>query len=270
MYIVNPAKSIRELTKLSPFSRFADGRPKVPDELIERMRLVTTEEAWSVMNAKGYRNQFEGNWFSTNPNRILLGRAVTAAMIPNRPDLNEAVEKLGKAEHRVGGQNSWVIDTLQRGDVLVVDCFGKIKDGTFVGDNLSTSLMTRTGTGAVINGGIRDFQGISRLTNLTIFCRGLHPTAIADMTLVGVNIPVRIGEATVLPGDVVLGTRTGVIFVPPHLVKEVVERSEDIRLRDDFVKIRLREGQYTPGEIDRAWTPEMENDFQKWLTTSRS
>jgi 4-hydroxy-4-methyl-2-oxoglutarate aldolase len=269
MYIVNPPESVRVLTNLSRFERSVDGRPKVPDELIERMRLVTTEEAWSVMNAKGYRNQFEGDWLSTNPDRILVGRAVTAVMVPSRPDLNEVVEDLGREERRVGGQNTWVIDMLQEGDVLVVDCFGKIKDGTFVGDNLSTSMMTRTGAGAVIHGGIRDFQGVSKLRDLTIFCRGLHPTAIADMTLIGVNTPIRVGEATVLPGDVVLGTPTGVIFVPPHLLSEVVERSEDIRLRDAFSKIRLREGRYAPGVIDRTWTPEVEDDFRQWLRTAR-
>jgi len=121
----------------------------------------------------------------------------------------------------------------------------------------------------VIDGGIRDYQGVSKLTNLTIFCRGLHPTAIADMTLIGINTVIQIGGATVLPGDLVLGTRTGVIFVPPHLVKEVVERSEDIRLRDQFGKVRLSEGRYTPGEIDRAWTQGIEDDFQKWLKTTR-
>ena len=269
MYIVNPPESVRELTKLNPFDRFTDGRPRVPDDLIERMQLVTTEEAWSVLNAKGYRNQFEGDWFCTNPNRLLVGRAVTAVMVPSRPDLNETIKELGKSENRIGGQNSWVIDTLQMGDVLVVDCFGKIKDGTFVGDNLSTSLMTKTGAGAVIDGGIRDYQGVSKLTNLTIFCRGLHPTAIADMTMIGINTVIRIGEATVLPGDLVLGTRTGVIFVPPHLVEEVIERSEDIRLRDEFGKVRLSEGRYTPGEIDRDWTQGIEDDFKKWLKTTR-
>ena len=115
MYIVNSPELVRELTKLNPFDRFTDGRPRVPDDLIERMQLVTTEEAWSVMNAKGYRNHYEGDWLCTNPNRILVGRAVTAVMVPSRPDLNETIEELGKAEHRIGGQNSWVIDTLQGG-----------------------------------------------------------------------------------------------------------------------------------------------------------
>lgn len=267
MYVVNLPDSVRELTGLNPFERSPDGRPRVPDDLIERMQLVTTEEAWSVMQAKGYKNQFEGCWLCTNPDRVLVGRAVTAMMVPSRPDFNDLVESLGSAEDRKGAQNSWVIDELVRGDVMVVDCFGKIKEGTFVGDNLSTSLMTSTGAGAVIDGGIRDYQGVSKLSDLTIFSRGLHPTGIADMTLVGINIPIRIGGVTVLPGDVVLGTPTGVIFVPPHLVREVVERSEDIRLRDVFTKLRLREDRYTPGEIDRNWTQKIEDDFQSWRRT---
>jgi regulator of RNase E activity RraA len=269
MNIVNLPETVTELTHLSAFERFADGRSRVPDDLIERMRLVTTEEAWGVLHAKGYENQFEGNWICTNPDRILVGRAVTAWMVPSRPDLNETIERIGKVEGRIGGQNSWVIDTLRKGDVMVVDCFGKIKDGTFVGDNLATSLMAKTGAGAVINGGIRDYQGVSKLEDVTIFCRGLHPTAIADMTLVGVNTPIRIGGATVLPGDVVLGTATGVIFIPPHIAKEVVERSEDIRMRDQFGKLRLSEGRNTSGEIDRAWTSQIEEDYKEWLRKLR-
>lgn len=265
MHIVNPRESIIELTRLNPFERFPDGRPRVPDDLLERMKLVTTDQAWGVLHHHGYRQQFEGNWFRTHPDRILFGRAVTAMMVPRRPDLHELVEEKGQAEGRVGDHNSWVIDTLMPGDVMVVDMFGKIKDGTFVGDNLSTSLRARTKKGAVIDGGIRDFQGVSELTDVAIFCRGLHPTPIRNTTLVGINIPIHIGEATVLPGDVVLGTPTGVIFIPPHLVQDVVERSEDIRLRDRFGKQRLSEGRYTPGEIDREWTSEIEEDFQNWL-----
>ena len=269
MQIVNSRDSVTELTRLNPFGRSPDGRPRVPDELLERVRPVTTEEAWGVLRKQGYNFQFEGNWFRTHPERILVGRAVTAMMVPRRPDFHDFVEETGKKDGRIGGQNSWVIDTLLPGDVMVVDMFGKIKDGTFVGDNLSTALRARTRAGAVINGGIRDFQGVSQLTDVAIFCRGLHPTAIADTTLVGVNIPIRIGEATVLPGDVVLGTPTGVIFIPPHLVQQVVERSEDIRMRDRFGKQRLSEGRYTPGQIDQAWASEIENDYAKWLESNR-
>lgn len=270
MQIACPRETLVELTRKNPFERFPDGRPRVPNDLIARMKHVTTEEAWGVLRKHGYYWQFEGNWFATHPGRILVGRAVTAMFVPHRPDLHELIEETGRAEGRIGGQNSWVIDTLEPGDVMVIDIFGKIKDGTFVGDNLATSLQTRTRAGAVIHGGIRDFQGVSKLEDVAIFCRGVHPTAINDATLVGINLPIRIGEATVLPGDVVLGTPTGVIFIPPHLAQEVVERSEDIRLRDEFGHQRLREGRYTPGEIDRAWPPEIEADFQEWLKSRRA
>lgn len=265
MNIENPSAVLRELTRDWTGERFASGRPKVPDDLLERMKLVTTEEAWGVLRKHGYDRQFEGNWFQTHPDKILVGRAVTAMMLPHRPDLHNVVEDQGKKEGRIGGQNSWVIDTLEIGDVMVVDMFGKIKDGTFVGDNLSTSLQTRTRAGAIIDGGIRDYQGIMDLTECAIFCRGLHPTAILDTTLAGINIPIRIGECTVLPGDIVLGTPTGVIFIPAHLAQEVVERSEDIRMRDRFGKLRLAEGKYTPGEIDRTWEEHIETDYQGWL-----
>ncbi|PJF24272.1 MAG: dimethylmenaquinone methyltransferase, partial [Phototrophicales bacterium] len=210
---------------------------------------------------------FEGGWFRTHPERILVGRAVTAQMFPYRPDFHQAVQDAGAAQGRIGGQNSWVIDTLEMGDVLVADLYGKIREGTFVGDNLSTSIMTRTKAGAVIDGGIRDYTGIRRLENVSFFCRGMDPTPIRNMTLGGINLPIRIGHVTVLPGDVVLGTPTGVTFIPPHLVQEVVEYAEDIHLRDAFGKQRLSEQKYTPGEIDvPVWREDIEADFQTWLS----
>jgi 4-hydroxy-4-methyl-2-oxoglutarate aldolase len=270
MRIVNSRESVIELTRLSPCDRFPDGRPRVPDDLIERMKNVTTEQAWGVLRGHGYNNQFEGNWFRSHPERTLVGRAVTAMMVPKRPDLNDLIEETGKAEGRIGGQNSWVIDTLVPGDVMVVDMFSKIRHGTFVGDNLSTSLRAHTKAGAVIDGGVRDFQGILTLPDIVIFCRGIDPTAIAEATLVGINIPIRIGQATVLPGDIVLGTVTGLVFVPPHLAQEVVEKSEDIHMRDAFGKRRLMEGRYTPGEIDAKWTEQIEQDYQTWLEEKKA
>jgi 4-hydroxy-4-methyl-2-oxoglutarate aldolase len=256
-----------QLTKLNPFERFEDGRPKVPSELLERMKYVTTDEAWGVLRTHGYHRQFDGNWMETHPGVITVGRAVTAQFLPHRPDYHDVLQQVGLEEGRgeMGGQNSWVIESLELRDVMVVDIFGKIKDGTVIGDNLGTAVRSRTRAGAVIDGGIRDFQGLSRLDGVNIYMRGVDPTAIADVTLVGINIPVRIGGVTVLPGDIVLGTPTGVIFIPPHLVQDVVERSEDIRIRDQFGKMRLDQGKYTSGEIDvPTWREDIEADFQVW------
>jgi 4-hydroxy-4-methyl-2-oxoglutarate aldolase len=264
--IVNAPEAVAELTRLNPFDRFPDGRPHVPDDLLARMKTVTSEQAWGVLDKEGYLFQFEGNWFRTHPEQILVGRAVTAQMVPYRPDLHAVVQDTGVAQGRIGGQNSWVIDTLQLNDVLVVDLYGKVREGTFVGDNLGTSVRTRTRAGAVINGGIRDFDGVSELTDVAFFCRGVDPTPIRNTTLAGINVPIRIGEATVLPGDIVLGTPTGVTFIPPHLVQAIVESAEKVQLKDKFGKQRLAENKYTPGEIDvPTWRPDIQQDYEGWL-----
>ncbi|MBZ0258916.1 RraA family protein [bacterium] len=248
----------------NPYPRFEDGRPRVPDEILERMKEVSIEEAWGVLRGKGYRLQFTGDWVNLHPDRVLVGRALTAAFVPKRPDLDKVTEELGKEQGNKGGQNSWVIDRLSENDVIVIDLFGKVKDGTFAGDNLANSIWTKSKTGMVIHGGVRDIDGIFPLPDFNVFIRGMDPTAIADVTLLGINTPVRIDEATVMPGDVVLGGREGVIFIPPQLAEEVCERSENIRLRDEFGHLRLREGKYTPGEIDTKWTDEINADFEQW------
>jgi regulator of RNase E activity RraA len=268
MRIQPSREDLIELTRPYTAERFEDGRPRVADDLIERMKLVTTEEAWGVLRRNGYQRQFVGNWLETHPGTITVGRAVTAQFLPHRPDYHDTIQQTGLAEGRgsIGGQNSWVIETLQLNDVMVVDIFGKIKDGTVIGDNLGTAVRSRTRAGAVIDGGIRDYQGLVQLENVNFYVRGLDPTAIADVTLAGINIPIRIGEVTVLPGDIVLGTPTGVIFIPPHLAQEVVERSEAIRVRDEIGKQRLAEGRYTSGEIDvPTWREDIEADFAAWL-----
>jgi 4-hydroxy-4-methyl-2-oxoglutarate aldolase len=261
MHIQPTRDDLIALTSLYEGERFEDGRPRISDDLLERMKLVTTEEAWGVLREHGYHRQF-------NPGTISVGRAVTAQFLPHRPDYHKAIQETGVGEGRgtIGGQNSWVIETLQTGDIMVVDIFGKVKDGTVVGDNLGTAVATRTKVGAVIHGGIRDYQGLVQLEGVNFYVRGYDPTAIADVTLAGINIPIRIGEVTILPGDIILGTPTGIIAIPPHLAQEVVEKSEAIRVRDDFGKQRLAEGRYTSGEIDvSVWREDIEADFQEWL-----
>ncbi len=249
--------------------RFPDGRPKVPDAVLERMKEVTAEEAWGVLTEAGYKLQFEGGWKEINagaPGRRLVGRVVTAVFMPLRPDLNGAINKAAAAEARVAkGQNSWVIDTLLPGDVLVVDLFGKIDKGTFIGDNLGTSIFAKTGKGVVVDGSVRDVSGILEIAGFHGFVRDFHPTALADTTLVGINVPIRIGGVTVLPGDVILSDPEGLTFVPPQLAEKVVSSSEDVRFRDDWGHEMLRQGKYTPGQVDSKWTDAMEAEYQAWV-----
>lgn len=269
MNILTSRADIQALTRGYTGERSADGRPHVADDLLARMKEVSPEEAWGVLRKHGYHNQFVSGFMQTHPGSVLVGRAVTTQFIPHRPDFQELVQEQGLSEGRIGGQNSWVIDTLELGDVLVVEMFGKVKDGTFIGDNLGTSIMRRTQAGAVFDCGVRDLRGLSQLQGVNFFCRGIDPSAIAGVTLAGVNLPIRIGETTVLPGDIVLGTQTGITFVPAYLAKEVVETAENIAQRDEFGHLRLRQGRYTPGEIDRAWPAEIEADYQQWLADGK-
>jgi regulator of RNase E activity RraA len=247
--------------------RFPDGRPKVPDDILERMKAVSIEEAWAVLQRSRYNFQFEANWVIAGPKEpVLVGRAVTAYFLPARPDVNGVIQKKGKEQGRIGGQNSWIIDTIVKGDVIVADLMGKIVEGTFMGDNLANSIWSKSGgTGVVVDGGARDIEGVEQIPNFPVFNRGWDPSAIANVMLMGINTPIRIGRAAVMPGDVVLGKKEGVIFIPAHLAQQVVEESEITRLRDQFGHQRLREGKYTPGQIDRGWSSDIEKDFTEWL-----
>jgi regulator of RNase E activity RraA len=262
-------EEIIRLTPLWQGERFPDGRPKVPADIVRRMEKVTTEEAWAVLWGKEYRYQFEPDWKIMHPDRVLVGRAVTAVFMPRRPDLHDCLMEYGHTrEGRIGEMNSWVIETLQEDDVVVVDLFGKIFQGTFSGGNLSTAIATRTGRGQVVYGGIRDVQQIRGIENLQTFYRGNDPTGIRDVTLTGLNVPCRIGGATCMPGDIVLGTIAGILFIPAHLAEECVVHSERTRLREIFGLQRLRERKYTSAQMDTKWTPEIEADFAEWRTTN--
>ena len=254
-----------EFTREWKGERFPDGRAKVSDSVVSRLKNVSAEEAWAVLRGAGYNHQFEGGWEVINPGERLVGRVVTAVFMPLRPDVNAVINEYGRKEARVGsGQNSWVIDTLQRGDVLVVDLFGKIKDGTFAGDNLSTSIFTKTGTGLIVDGAVRDVTGISEIKGFRCFVRGVDPSAIADVTLMGINVPIRIGQVTVMPGDIVVSDPEGLTFIPPQLAERVADYSEITQLRDRWGHQMLREGMYTPGQVDGRWTKEMIEEFNRY------
>ena len=257
---------LTEYTREWNGERFPDGRPKVPDGIIERMKRVTITQAWGVLTGQGYKWQYEGNWNCTHPDGVLVGRALTAAYMPRRPAIRTLMEEKGERCGCVGDQISWPIDMLVQGDVYVADVFGKVEEGPIIGDNLSTAIYAKSGNGVVHDAAVRDLDGIKEIPGFTSFVRGWHPTyASPTIMLMGVNTPIRIGNATIMPGDVVLGREDGVIFIPAHLAEQVVQTSELTRLRDAFGKTRLKEGAYTPGEIDARWTEEIETDFSRWL-----
>jgi regulator of RNase E activity RraA len=245
--------------------RFADGRPKVPDNLIERAKNIGIEEAWTVLKNEGYTNQFEGNWKLVHDDVPVVGRAVTAMFMPSRPDVEANIKARGAKDGRKGNTNAWPIDVLTKGDVYVADVFGKIQEGTLIGDNLGNSIFSKTGSGVIFDGAARDLQGLSKIEGFNAFVRDFDPSYLDNVVLMGLNTPIRIGHAVVLPGDLVISEKEGVLFIPAHLAEKVVTTAEFIALRDKFGQAMLKAGTYTTGEIDSQWTSAIKTAFLKWL-----
>ena len=254
-----------KFTAKNPYGRFEDGRPKVPDELLEKLRQVSSEEIWSALTRAGYANQFEGGWHILHPEKKLVGRAVTAQYMPARPDLSEIADQSAAAKGMAKGLPQRIIDTLQRNDVVVVDLFGKVTYGTFGGDNLHTAIWAATETGFVIDGAIRDLNGVRELPSAGYF-RGVTPTSYRDVMISGINVPIRIGAATVMPGDIVFGDAEGVTFIPPHVVDEILKEAEVTHIHDEWTKAKLLTGKYKSSELYPSPSdPALKREYQDYL-----
>lgn len=264
--------SKEELIFLTPEwkgERFPDGRPKVPDDILKRMKNVSQEEAWAVMKNAGYGYQVAEGWQQINPDSVLVGRAVTATFMPARPDVWGAIDARGKKAGK-RGQNSWPVDLLVKGDVYVADQFGAHRNGPTIGDNVGNAIYAKTGNGIVYDGAIRDIEGLKEIGGFTSYFTSYDPSyhnppRDLNTMIIGINQPTRIRTVTVMPGDVVLGKEGIVSFIPPQLAEKVVKTSEIVQLRDAFGHLRLREGKYSAGQIDARWTDDIEKDFSKWL-----
>lgn len=244
--------------------RFADGRPKIPDNLLERAKHIMIDDAWTVLKNEGYLHQYEGGWKMINDITI-TGRAVTAMYMPSRPDVERIIKERGAKQGRKGNTNSWPIDILTKGDLYVADAFGKISSGPIMGATLANSIYSKSGNGVVFDGAARDLQEIKNLDGFNAFVRDFHPSFTEEMVLMGLNTPIRIGNVMVLPGDLVIATIEGVLFVPPHLAEQVVRTSEFVILKDKFGFEMVRTGKYSTGEIDSQWSDTIKTEFLKWL-----
>ncbi|WP_245731292.1 RraA family protein [Kriegella aquimaris] len=265
-----PKERLIALTPEWKGERFDDGRPKVAMDIVERMKAISLEQVWSVLRNHGYMNQFAGEWKMIHEGQVMSGRALTAQYMPKRVAVREVLEKEGETEGRSGDMVNWPIGELVEGDLYVADSYGKVNEGPIIGDNLGVSIYAKSKNGVVFNGGLRDLEGLEDIEGFNAFVKSWHPSYQMQMMLTGINVPIIIGEATVMPGDVVLAKREGVIFIPPHLAEEVVLKGEFIALKDEFGHLCLREQRYTSGEIDGAWKEEIKKDFLKWLDANPS
>ena len=255
-----------EYTAQNPFERFPDGRPKVPDVLIERARGLSSEEVFAILPGKGFRNQYEDGFQILHPDKKLAGRAFTVQFMPLRPDLDGVINAKAQAAGLGRMYNQTAIDMLQPGDVLVVDLFGQGDGGTIVGDNLFYYIMKATrGAGLVVDGAVRDLDGISGM-DMPAYFRRTHPSFLTNVIISGINVPVRIGKATVMPGDLVLGDSEGVYFIPPSLVQQVVDNSDVIHIHDEWTRMKFDEGKYKSREIYGTPTdPALKKEYDEYL-----
>ncbi|GAB3945891.1 hypothetical protein GCM10028805_15720 [Spirosoma harenae] len=259
---------VTELTGNWKGERLPDGRPKVSDLVLERLQNCTLEQIWGYLGNKGYRNQVEKNWVILKPGETMTGRVVTAQFMPTRPDLDSLVRKHGKAEGRSqkGGINIWPIDILTKGDIYVADGYGKVKDGTLIGSSLGNAIYGKTGKGVIFYGSIRDMQELKDTKGFNAWVKGHDPSYIKDMTPTSINAPIRVGEVTVLPGDVVFANEYGVVFIPAHLVEGLVSASEMTALRDEFERVLLQQSKYPSGEIHGDWSDKIKGEFRTWVS----
>ena len=262
-----PSSELIYLTSQWKGERFEDGRPKIPDAIIERAKKIGIEEAWQVLYNEGYKNQFEGNWKMVHDNIPVVGRVVTARYSPTRPDIEALIKERGKNEGRTGNTNAWPIQVLQKGDVYVAEAFGKIAQGTLIGDNLGASIFNKTGNGVIFDGAARDLSGLAQIKGFNAYVRDFHPSYLEEVVLIGLNSPIRIGAAVVLPGDLVLSEREGVLFIPAHMAEKVVATAEFIAVRDRFSKDVLKAGTFTAGQIDSQWNETIKTAFLNWITS---
>jgi regulator of RNase E activity RraA len=255
-----------EITADNPFERFPDGRPKVPDALLERAKGLSAEEVWAVLPGKNYRNQWADGFQVLHPGLKMAGRAFTVQFMPARPDIMGALTANAKKAGIDRYTHQHAIDQLQPGDVFVADMFGKRVDGPIVGDNLFYYIMKATKSGGlVVDGAVRDVEGLVNM-KMPAYFRYAHPTPIREVMLTGINVPVRIGEATVNPGDLVFGDREGVYFIPPSLVETVLDRADETHIHDEWTKLKFDEGKYKSSEIYGSPSdPALKKEYEDYL-----
>lgn len=260
-------ETIKALTPAWQGGRFDDGRPMVSDKVLARLEKATLEQVWGYMYHRGYRNQVAKDWIVLKPGETMTGRAVTTQFMPSRPDLDSLVIARGKAEGRSqhGGINIWPIDILRPGDIYVADGYGKVKDGTLIGSSLGNAIYGRSGKGVVFYGSVRDMEELRDTEGFNAWIKGHDPSYIKDMTPTSINMPIRIGDATVFPGDVVFANEFGVAFIPAHLAEGLAASSELTALRDEFERVLLQQGKYPSGEIHGDWSESIKEEYRAWF-----
>jgi regulator of RNase E activity RraA len=242
-------------------------RARLTDAQIARLKTVPIEAVWAAVQAKGYRHSFVNDFKLTQPGTKMVGRALTMRYLPQRPDLDEAVQTLGKEGDWFYQYNIRAGEDTRPGDVLVVELGGMVDRATFMGDVTGLGIKSRGAAGVVIDGGLRDLSEFLPWKDFPVYYTGAHASAMADQVGAEWNAPVRIKNVTVLPGDAVIGDESGVLFFPAHLADDVIKAAEDTVYIENFKREMISGTRYRARDIYPNLSPELEKVFEEWKKT---
>lgn len=214
--------------------------------LFDKLARAPLESVWSQLESRGYEHCFIHELDALHPDRRLVGRARTMRYLPTRPDLREEIYAKRKQLNYVSAEEA------QAGDVLVFDAGGDTRSAVS-GEITTVRFLARGGTGLIVDGALRDVPEIAGMPLQVYQRRGQASSVRPNLMSVDYQVPVRIGNVTVRPGDLLLGERHGVLVIPAALAEEVLNAALSKQDLESFQRKLLLEGRsiygvYPPDE----------------------
>jgi regulator of RNase E activity RraA len=230
-------------------------------EQLAKLRELPLEAIWGAVRAQGHLNCCITGLATTRPGERLVGRARTIRCLPDRPDLRKASQELNKAGNWPNASNVRAAEDSEPGDVLVVDLGGRVAEGIFWGDISALGAQINGAAGAVLWGGTRDKEELEAMKGFPVLAVGFDPGV---NTSIGTdwNVPVRVGNATVLPGDIVVADSEAVIFFPAALADAVIRRATAVKEQEDYERQLVREKKYKFRDV-YPLSPQLREQYEK-------
>ena len=228
----------------------------LPEGLRAKLEKAPTAGLSAELRKRGLNNVVIEGVYPQKPGTTMVGTAKTLRFVPNREDLFKS---------HGGGYNTQkrVFDAVGPGEVIVIEARGSAGSGT-LGDILALRAQFNGAAGVVTDGGVRDYAAVTEI-GLPVFAQTAHPAVLGRRHVPwDQDIAVACGNATVLPGDVIVGDDDGVIVIPRDLAQEVVDAALAKEHEDAWVAERVAEG----NPVDGLFPPtgEWKEKFQQWLT----
>ncbi|MDO4916866.1 MAG: fumarylacetoacetate hydrolase family protein [Rothia sp. (in: high G+C Gram-positive bacteria)] len=230
-------------------------QPALTDELRKLLQEIPTAGLSAQLRQRGLNNVVIEGVYPQTPGTKIVGTAKTLRFVPNREDL---FKKHG------GGFNAQkqCFDAVTEGEVIVIEARGEPGSGT-LGDILALRAQHNGAVGVVTDGGVRDFAAVKEI-GLPVFTQGAHPAVLGRKHVPWeYDVAIACGNATVLPGDVIVGDDDGVIVIPLELADEVAHAAAAKEHEDAWVAERVAEG----NPVDGLFPPvgKWKEKYQQWL-----